>query len=404
MNNEGEVAKLDRIRWGLLDAAWRGESFDCPGLTLADKNDAHQFLVLREFIRKSEAHEPGSYTITQKGIDILRNTMPPKDLQKKQFCPAPWHKSKAPIVVVACPDCGELPALSVQHKMDLSVQTEVEPDGNVNYCQTVIICDHQWHTNPSIQGKGCPECGSDTSVNEALSASTEPDVEAEKVDAALVEAAKTVRFHKLDMREHWLDVLTSIKAGTCRDHLVHGGTIGALRRRELVVLPMGSKMKLTRIGEAAVTFFTPAFKKHKASRMRAEYLFDESKEMVHLTLTTKEGKEIDTGLILPRGYKVNIVDAKDGRVELVPEKKRVRFTEARFDDLLKRLVKKYAPVAPSDEQADLDWLVELVAEQRKLLRDARVGFEAMEQGVHFSGLEKATLDLIKQALEEWSNG
>ena len=127
-------------------------------------------------------------------------------------------------------------------------------------------------------------------------------------------------------------------------------------------------------------------------------------EMVHLTLTTKEGKEIDTGLILPRGYKVNIVDAKDGRVELVPEKKRVRFTEKKFDDLMARIIKKYSPVIRSAEADDIGWLVNLVAEQRKLLRDARVGFEAMEQGVNFSGLEKATLELIKGALEEWSNG
>lgn len=388
-------------RWGMLNAIFRGESFDCPGLTTEEKNILHKGLVLRGFIRKAESHEEGSWVITQDGIGLLASSKPPE----KPPCFDRWHDDKAPACVVACPECGELPAISVQHKTDLSAQAGVrlkEVD-NVNYCQTVIICDHPWHSNPGLI-MPCPECGSETSVNEALSASYEPEVEPEEVDTALVEAAKLVRHHQLDMREHWLDVLISIKAGTCQDNLVHGGTIGALRRRELVHFPNRSRMTLTALGEAAVTFFTPAFREHRASRMRAEYLFDTTKEMVHLTLTTKEGKEIDTGLILPRGYKVNIVDAKDGRVELIPEKKKVRFTEKRFNNLLARIIKKYAPVIRSEEADDIDWLVNLVAEQRKLLRDARVGFEAMEQGVHFSGLEKATLELIKGALEEWSNG
>jgi ssDNA-binding Zn-finger/Zn-ribbon topoisomerase 1 len=387
-------------KWEFLDAMRLGKSYDCPGLTLDEKNAMHQQFHLEDYIRKAGPNEDGSWVVTQKGISALMHSKPPK----KPYCPARWHEGKAPIVVVACPDCGELPKLSVQHKMDLSVQTDVELDGNVNYCQTVIICDHQWHGNPSMQEKECPECGSDTSVNEALSASTEPDVEQEKADAVLEEAAKTVRFHKLDMREHWLDVLTAIKAGTCRDHLVHGGTIGALRRRELVVFPSGSKMKLTRIGEAAVTFFTPAFKEFKAQRMGAEFLFDKSKEMVHLTLTTKEGKTIETGLVLPRGYKVNIVDAKDGRVELVPEKKRVRFSEERFDEILKILATGTAPTVPSAVIDDICWLTDLVGEYQVLLSESMVAMEALQQGVGFSSIEKTHLDNLYEAFKEWNGG
>ena len=470
-------------RWKMLESIWCGRSCDCPGMTTDDSNTALRALVSREFVRKTESHEEGSWTVTPKGEKVFRYTVPPKEPEwpkedprpdeiqimlglsnsdgagfpteawvkfnerklrslsdrdfvwaqmmdsgrvawylsksgwkiinriKKQQCLHKWHENSAPIPIQTCPECGEAPTLSIGRTAHVNKITSInkeEVDAGVAFVIEHGLVDHMRDIVAGVSEGRLNETDGLLSKEKLILLKKRHHADEESVHdiynlTALGEVVLDYAMEKLKVKgvagEPMSDIVQQARMAF-RD-------MGKrLIRPELVEKTLGHacddpwhqvRTEGKCPGCSAARIWNP-----EVGEFDCHVGVD--KEMVELTLRDKEGRTVQTGIVLPRGYTVNIVDAKDGRFELIPEKKRVRFSAKRFDDILKILATGTAPTVPSTVIDDICWLTDLVGEYQCVITDSMHALEAMQQGVGFANSEKEVLDKIYEAFKEWNGG